>query len=250
MKQWVVGQLGSVSDYSGRWVNNVDLMREYDLDLKGQASMATALQALGAREMFDALDQEQKLDLVDWLLHRLRSDGGRAHPYAVQMEAILTRGSSMWTVGRRDGNPGLVRRVPEGVQVGAEAVIAAGGSAGALLGQAWASLYGRSQDAEEAYEKAIKAVEEAGAHIVSPNNRRATLGTMIADMRNQGDWKLPLDSAQAGVILQMAEALWQGQQSRHGGNGYRQPSIEEAEAAVMLAVPLVQWFTSGAIDRR
>jgi hypothetical protein len=48
----------------------------------------------------------------------------------------------------------------------------------------------------------------------------------------------------------MAEALWVGQESRHGGNGYRKPTRAEAEAAVMLAVPLVQWFTSGAVAPR
>jgi hypothetical protein len=41
-----------------------------------------------------------------------------------------------------------------------------------------------------------------------------------------------------------------GQESRHGGNGYRKPTQVESEAAVLLAVSLVQWFTSGVLARR
>jgi hypothetical protein len=69
-------------------------------------------------------------------------------------------------------------------------------------------------------------------------------------MADQGDWKLPLGSPNAGAPVAMAQALWQGQESRHGGNSYRKPTHEEAEAAVLLAVPLVQWFKSGALARR
>jgi len=248
LKAWVVKQLQFYQNYSTHF--RVELMREYDLDLKGPYSMADTLEDVGPATMFDAMDDDQRLDLVDWLAHRLPPFRGSPNDLIRELDTILTRGSSMWAVGDRNGNPGLVRRVPEGVQAGTEAVIASSASAGSLLGQAWSALYGRNPDPEEAYEKAIKAVEEAGASIVSPNNSRATLGTMIADMRNQVDWKLPLDSAQAAVTLPMAEALWQGQQSRHGGNGYRPPTLEEAESAVLLAVPLVQWFTSGVLQRR
>jgi nitrous oxide reductase accessory protein NosL len=123
-------------------------------------------------------------------------------------------------------------------------------SAGTILSEAWHAAFGRNPDAEEAYEKAIKAVEEAGAHVVAPSNKKSTLGTMIRDMKAQVDWKLDLPTPDADVPIKMAEALWVGQESRHGGNGYRKPTQTEAEAAVLLAVPLVQWFSSGAIARR
>jgi hypothetical protein len=49
----------------------------------------------------------------------------------------------------------------------------------------------------------------------------------------------------------MMQALWTGQNDRHAGqSGYTPSTQAEAEAAVMLAVPLVQWFSSGAIARR
>lgn len=107
---------------------------------------------------------------------------------------------------------------------------------------------------EEAYEKAIKSVEEAGAHVVSPENTGTTLGTMCRDVETQRSWRLPLDEIARNpsndAAVKMARALWSGQESRHGGNGYRKPTMEEAEAAVLLAVPLVQWSTSGVLARR
>lgn len=65
-----------------------------------------------------------------------------------------------------------------------------------------------------------------------------------------GPWALELAGPGATVYTEMLTALWSGQESRHGGNGYRKPSVGEAEAAVLLAVPLVHWFTSGALIRR
>ena len=48
------------------------------------------------------------------------------------------------------------------------------------------------------------------------------------------------------------ELLWKGQIDRHGTDDASTPlsvSQAEAEAAVHLAVTLVQWFTSGAVSR-
>lgn len=132
----------------------------------------------------------------------------------------------------------------------AEEVINTSGEAGDLLAEAWNAAFSISPDEEEAYEKAIKAVEEAGAHLVSPKNDRATLGTMVRDMKSQGDWSIGIQTPSPGVPTVMAEALWVGQESRHGGNGYRKPTRDEAESAVLIAVALVQWFTSGNLKRR
>lgn len=190
------------------------------------------------------IPDEELLDVIDWLIYR--------QPDVLQhaeLDRLLIQGSSIWKVGERNGNRGLMRRVPEAVQSAAESA-SLRGSAGALLSAAWSACFGRGPDTEEAYEKAIKAVEEAAAPVVSPKNARATLGTMIRDMKAQGDWKLDLPGAAQDVPVSMMEALWTGQESRHGGNGYRIPTQSEAEAGVLLAVPLVQWFTSGAVSRR
>jgi hypothetical protein len=194
-----------------------------------------------------AMSEADTLRLVDVMLGHAR--------YANHsiLDKLLLEGGSLWAVGERAGRLALARRVPEGVQIAAVETIQRSGSAGELLAEAWQACFGMDPDPEDAYEKAIKAVEEAGAAIVLPDNPKATLGTMLATMGHQ-DWRLPLEEATAhpsnDVARKMARALWSGQESRHGGNGYRKPTMEEAEAAVFLAVPLVQWFTSGVLARR
>jgi hypothetical protein len=203
-----------------------------------------------AQEYWEWLTGEDQLAFLDWLVYQLSStDEGRQYPQA--LEDILRVGGSEWKVGNRADNPGLEKRVPQGVADAVDAVIASSATAGALLSEAWHAAFGRNPDPEEAYEKAIKAVEEAGAEVVLPKNSKATLGRMIAAVRDQADWRLPLDSASAmSAPLEMMKALWEGQESRHGGNGYRKPTSAEAEAAVLLAVPLVQFFTAGLVARR
>lgn len=193
-------------------------------------------------------DEQLALELIDFLLHE------GALPQSL-IKTMFEQAGSKWTAvapGRRGGEAGLVERVSDGVREAAEAAMALPES-GALLAEAWHAAFGRNPDPEEAYEKAIKAVEAAGAFVVSPKNSKATLGTMIADMRNQRDWRLPTSVAgrEQGheVVLSMAEALWNGQGSRHGGNGYVKPTQEQGEAAVLLAVPLVHYFERGIVAR-
>ncbi|MEV7798612.1 hypothetical protein AB0O14_05950 [Microbacterium foliorum] len=239
--EWVKPRV-TVETYSGPSLN-VAVFREYDI----VARPTPPYSGRASNQLWPGfilrLPDEELLDLVDWLVHlanvNLRS----------QIESLLAASSSAWTIGLRNGNWGLVRRVPEAVQVAATDAMARG-NAGALLSEAWAACFGRGPNPEEAYEKAIKAVEEAGASVVSPHNSRATLGTMLRDMRAQADWRLDLPGSGTDAPVSMIEALWTGQESRHGGNGYRLPTQSEAEAAVLLAVPLVQWFSSGAVARR
>jgi hypothetical protein len=68
-------------------------------------------------------------------------------------------------------------------------------------------------------------------------------GLPIRLVDNEGGYSVSL-------VADMCAALWQGQQSRHRANGYRKPNQEETEAAVLLAVPLLQWFTTRQIARR
>ena len=194
------------------------------------------------------MESDKFLDFIDYLVF-VASQRDNSQTLLAYLEHVLAGAGSEWAVGEHDDHASMEKRVPEGVAIAATESIQSQGSAGALLGEAWHAAFGRDPDTEEAYEKAIKAIEEAGAHIVSAKNKKTTLGTMVRDMKAQGDWKLPLGSAEADSPVRMAEALWQGQESRHGGNGYRKPTKQEAEAAVLLAIPLVQWFSSGILSR-
>jgi len=194
-------------------------------------------------------DESLTLDYVDFLLAQI----GDSLPSRT-LEAILEQGGSAWRVGSRNGFFGLERRVPIAAMEAAEAAMASNGDAGVLLNEAWVAVYGRNPDPEDAYEKAIKAVESSAAPKVAPDDRKATLGKIVSVLRSQTDWALALTDSEGkhdyGVVAAMCAALWNGQPSRHGGNGYRKPTVEEAEIAVQLAVSLVQWFSADAVRRR
>jgi len=245
MRKW----FGVVFSPGSKGISSGHLMRNFDMATRNPFPLGPNLEEYGPDYLYQTLGEDTVLKIADYVLFSGARPGNTP-----PLDRILTSSSSMWKVGTRDGVAGLERRVPEGVQIAAEAVMASPTTAGALLSEAWHAAFGKEPDFEEAYEKAIKAVEEAGWLIVSPLNDKATLGTIARDMESQGDWKLELGEnpkhLSGDVVCRMVRSLWEGQESRHGGNGYRKPTQGEAEAAVMLAVPLVQWFSSGAVARR
>jgi hypothetical protein len=195
-------------------------------------------------------DAELPLSVADFLLASAHeADQGLL---TRELEAMLHRSGSAWRAGRRLGTAGLERRVSEGVQEAADATMSNSGSAGQILAEAWRAAFGMSPDPEKAYSKAIKAVEEAAKPHVSPKDSVATLGKMISAMRDQKTWGLPLMDDERNpardTLLNMMRSLHFGQQQRHGGNGERGASQREAETAVFLAVPLVQFFHAGLFD--
>jgi hypothetical protein len=191
------------------------------------------------------------LQIVDYLL----AHGG--HAKAEELAELLLRSRSAWEVGQRAGRPGLARRVPAGVQVAADSVMQRAGRAGARLAKAWEALYGIQPNASEAYRLTILAVEDAAVPVVSPNNEKATLGTVLRDIEQQGDWRLPMNREHEGapsreVLVGIIRLLWHGQHDRHGGqpSASGDASFEEASVAVSLAVTLVQWFGAGLLSRQ
>lgn len=227
-----------------------DLLQEFETSNRCRESMLPTLHHSGVEGLRQEMTDDDFLDFVDFLVFHTSRFNADTKFIRDALEELLHDAGSESTLGIRDGHPSLEKRLPEGVAESAELVISTTEQAGALLAEAWRATFGRSPDPEDAYEKAIKAVEQAGAYIVSPDSTRATLGTMIRDMKAQKDWALDLPASDADVPIKMAEALWYGQEGRHGGKGYRKPTQAEAEAAVMLAVPLVQWYVSGALQRR
>lgn len=170
------------------------------------------------------------------------------------LDDLLEAGRSKWTVGERGGRIGLVERVAEGVQSSVEGVIASAGSSGKVLARAWSHVHGFQPYDSGGYADAVRAVEIAAIELVQPNNKKATLGTVINQMRDQGNWRLPLreheHAPSTELILNSARTLWHGHRDRHGSVDYSDVSHAEARAAVALAATLVEWFTSGAVARR
>jgi hypothetical protein len=192
------------------------------------------------------------LRVADFLLSRV------TNVRAVHLEDMLVQTGSAWKVGTRSGKPGLVRRVPEGVQTFADATMASAGMAGQRLAQAWERAFGINPDAPGAYAMAVKAVEDAAIPVVIPRQSEPTLGHVIGRLRADGDWSLPLtredpDAPTSGTVLKLAQALWKGHHDRHGGQppgSLPEVTQEEAETAVSIAVPLVHWFSTGLVARR
>lgn len=172
------------------------------------------------------------------------------------LDEVLTRSKSAFTVGKRGGRPGLVRRVPVGVQEAADSVMSRAGRAGVRLAKAWEELYGLNPNASAAYRQAILAVEDAAIPVVSPTNKNATLGTVLKQMGDQKNWRLPMDreysEAPTGdVLIGMMRTLWHGQHDRHGGqpSAPGNVSVQEATVAVSLAVAIVNVFDAGLVQR-
>lgn len=223
-----------------------EIARQYD---RATRKMDPIAPKIGPFSLEDVItDEDEILRFVDFLVH----EGLGA---SRELDELLEGSGSAWRVGRRAGFAGLERRVAEGVQVAADAVMESGTNAGTLLSEAWHAAFGRSPNASVAYAKSIKAVEEACIPVVLPKSPTATLGTVIATLSQHSDWRLPLTKEHQAAeswdtVLHMCQSLWSGQTDRHGSNNHRPPSQQEAETAVFLAVPLVQWFISGAISRR
>lgn len=199
----------------------------------------------------DAESQNAELVMADYLLSIQTNEDP-----AEDLNTILEESGSLWKVGMRSGACGLVRRVPEGVQSAVDGTISSGGHAGKRLAEAWGAAYGVSPDPSRAYALAVKAVEDAAIPVVSPHDTSATLGKINSQLRNTGDWSLPLQredehAPTSTTLLSMMKMLWAGQADRHGG--HHDPELvvtqEAAEVAVMTAATLVQWFASGAVAR-
>lgn len=205
---------------------------------------------LNLRARLERCDELEILRIADLICRQSQAD-------AQELDSILLGGSSRWCVGVRHGHRGLVERVPAGVQDAVEHTISTAGQAGKELAEAWADVFGLNPDPSDGYRMAVKAVESAAIPVVCPTKTEATLGNVIGQMKQQGDWRPPFlrehpDSPTAEVLLGMLRTLWRGHYDRHGGaTGVpSQVSKEEAEAAVLLAATLVYWFTSGAVRRR
>lgn len=192
----------------------------------------------------------EPLQIADYLLaHGNRVDRDL-------LDRVLWDSRSAWRVGERFGRPGLVRRVPEGVQIAADSVMARAGRAGVRLSRAWGELYGVDPSPSEAYRLAILAVEDAAVPVVSSSNSKATLGTVLKQIEEQNGWGLPMDreheKAPSGdVLVSMIRMLWHGQHDRHGGqpSSPGDVSLNEATIAVNIAVTLVSWFSAGLVSR-
>lgn len=246
--EWVRGHIEFRDELGQRHIDNKGLLRlerRLQMRLNWRGGPIGALMDLEASA---GASESLLLDLVDAQLDDLSADSDGV-AVANHLERVLVEGGSAWGVALRGERLGLERRVDETVTAAAQATMGAPGAAGEHLTRAWAEVYGRSPDPTAAYAAAVKAVESAAQPVVTPEDSKATLGKMIAALGDKpAKWGTVLPGG-AGLVRQMAEGLWKGQTDRHGGSDPTPVTQDGAEAAVHLAVLLVQWFSAGAIRR-
>jgi hypothetical protein len=208
-----------------------------------------------------ALDVEERiqgegsfgLDVVNYALSR-----GQQFPDAEwailipSLTSTLQRSGSAWEVSSVDYDGearfALTRRDLAAAKAAISEIRLQHERAGKFLTDAWKAVATRDPRPNEAYDKAVKAIEAAAQPVVSPDNDRATLGTIIRDMRAKpSKWSFPLGDLDP--IIAMSDRVWT-EHFRHGTDERRDDhTLEEADAALHLAIPLARFFAGGLISR-
>lgn len=193
-------------------------------------------------------DQETFLDVLDATL----CFGSTGNVSAPSLEQMLSMGGSVWKV--RPDKMGLERRVSAEAQTLYEAASSPGDEASRELQEAWTAAFGRAPDASDAWDHAIKAVEELYIPLVVPKAAKSNLGSVAGELKaNPAGWVLVLESNGALDSVATLEALFRllwPNPDRHGGETRRTPSLGEAAAVVHLAVTLVQWARDGVLQKQ
>ena len=172
---------------------------------------------------------------------------------------ILQQAGSAWTVWTADEPLRLTRVVDPRLQAVAEEVLGDGLPSAEFLSRAWRAGYGVSPDGQAAYDQAVKAIESALWPLVEPNNEKATLGTMLPELRKRERFNIlfteshgsdPLADFTASLSL-----LWCSQYRHATGHGAIDGSkvansLAQGRAALLLATVVVQWLTDGVLTAR
>jgi hypothetical protein len=197
-------------------------------------------------------DDELTLNVIDFLL-ALKA----TKPAANDLHAILILGGSEWEVSQTHedqfGKFQLTRRTLGPVRESIDKIRSDSQRAHHHLVVAWGKLAGRNPDPSTAYREAVRAVEAVAKPVISPNNKKATLGTLIGDLRSTpARWTVTLESADSNQVADLAAMIWTSQLDRHGTDDESAPlsvSQEEADAALYLALGLVRLFSGGHIKQ-
>lgn len=204
--------------------------------------------------------RDKLLDLVDALLYVGPGRGFGTEPrhVAQQLDDLLLDGGSVYRVA--PDLAGLERRIDAEVREAAAHLMTTASTrfpaAAEHLGNAWKAAYGLHPNPAVAYGEAVKAVEAALIPVVQPNHGRATLGTVLGELRaNPARWRIAINhgpdhEGDIAPFISMVETLWTGQTDRHASNGpTRAVSQSAAEGAIFLAIALVHWAQADIFER-
>ena len=160
-----------------------------DWSVGGDGAIANLVRRMGANREF-------ALDVLDFIVQYSASA-----EYADELGETLIIAGSEWEVAVvEEGSRQLGKRAVGPVREGIDAIRTPSQRAHHHLTRAWGQLTGRKPDASGVYREAIKAVEAAARPVVSPQNDRTTLGTIIRDLRAKPEkWEVVLDGLPAVI---------------------------------------------------
>ena len=195
-------------------------------------------------------DEDVALDVVHSLVGQLQARGDAVGAVQIkELEFVLSTSNSVWTVGDvAPGSQGLVERLDPTVDDRSQTVMSSGSNAAEYLRRSWSEVRALSPNYDLALDHANKALEAAAQPIVTPNNQRATLGTIIAALRAKPEkWICALGSVDELTVR--LHNIWKAQY-RHGEADGPIPNVEPAvaRAAIHDAVTLVQWLQDGTLQ--
>ncbi|WP_148286372.1 hypothetical protein [Microbacterium sp. B19] len=212
-----------------------------------------ATSAIGgiSTQITDAIQRNSDLflDVLDATLY-LR--GRRAN--AQDLRQLLEMGASAWTVSA-DGTA-LQRRVNDAAAGAYESAITSEDVVSGELADAWSAAFGRHPDPSDAWDHAIKAVEELLIPMVLPNKPKANLGGVAGELGGPAShkWKLtPSTSSEKvddGKTLEaMLRLIWPNPDRHGGGVDRRAPTQPEAERVVHLSVAIIELCRAGGLSK-
>ena len=206
------------------------------------------------RKWLAELDDGTLTALVDFRLsgtYPLPSFNPQPQREVAAMKEILYSGGSSWTVGDRNGRWGLIEALPRAVLAAAHVVVSQSGKASQLLNGAWANAFGTDKRPSHAYFDAVRAVEVFSCPLISPKDKDATLGKDINVVGNKPEaWVFALSGDRSVErLLGTLRLLWHSQTDRHGREDYEDVSVDESQAAVLLATAIVGWLSQGLLSR-
>lgn len=174
---------------------------------------------------------------------------------AQNLDRILTEGGSAWSAHIDAPTWSLTRRVDDTTAELVKIVGSPTSDAARKIKAAWQACYRATPDPDTAYREAVRAVEAVTIPVTIPNSPRASLGGVIAHIRDTlTRWSIAgleaKEITSAQTLLDMLSTLWHNQERHARADGtIVDVSQVEAEAAVSLAVTLVHWFASGLVTR-
>lgn len=170
------------------------------------------------------------------------------------LQQILADSGSAWEITAldvKDGHEGekhlvLTRRDLAEAKLAITDIREQNNRAGSFLADAWKAVAAQDPRPGEAYDKAVKAIEAAAQPVILPNNTGATLGQIISAMNDKPTkWMFALGDLE--TVIAMMKQVWTNH-FRHGTQKRDDHTLQEADAAVHLALPLLRFFVGGLIQ--